>query len=41
MILLKRTADSFTLLERSNRPALWRAVAEATGVVGQLTTIQG
>jgi len=40
-ILLKLTADSFILLERSNRTASWRAVAEATGVVDQLTTIQG
>ena len=41
LILLKPTADSVNMLERSNRPASWRAVAETTGVVDQITTIQG
>ena len=41
LILLKQTADSVIRLERSNRPASWRAVAETTGVADQITTIQG
>jgi len=41
LFLSKANADSFNVLERSIRTALWQAVAESTGVVDQVTPIKG
>ena len=41
LFLSKANADSFDKLERSIRAANWQAVAEATGVLDQVTPIKG
>jgi hypothetical protein len=41
LFLSQANADSFNVLERSIRAALWQAVAESTGVVDQVTPIEG
>jgi hypothetical protein len=41
LFLSRANADSLNELERSIRAASWRAVAEATGVVDQVTPIKG
>ncbi len=41
LFLSKANADSFNVLERRIRAASWQAAAEATGVVDQVTPIEG
>ena len=41
LFLSRANAGSFIRLERSIRAASWRAVAEATGVLDQVTPIKG
>ena len=41
LFLSRANADSFIRLERSIRAAIWQADAETTGVVDQVTPIEG